>query len=157
MSEGRPGWTDEQVDRALGNLLRVGVVTAAAVVLVGGVIFLVRHGTEPAFPDGADRPNLGKFTGEPAELCSPVGILGAAGRLRGRGLIQLGLLLLIATPVARVGFSALAFLRQRDWVYVAVTLFVLAVLLFSLFGGYWQGGGPAAVNRGSLDHDKRSG
>jgi uncharacterized membrane protein len=145
MSQGRPGWTDEQVDQALGTLLRVGVLTAAVVVLAGGLLFLARHWSESAFPDNADRPNLCKFTGEPPQLCSPVGILGAVGQVRGRGLIQLGLLLLIATPVARVVFSALAFVRQRDWVYVAVTLFVLAVLLFSLFGGYWQGGGPAAA------------
>ena len=47
---------------------------------------------------------------------------------RGRALIQLGLLLLIATPVARVAFSVFAFERQRDWTYVGITLFVLAVL-----------------------------
>jgi uncharacterized membrane protein len=49
--------------------------------------------------------------------------------------VQLGVLLLIATPVARVAFSALAFARQRDYTYVALTLFVLAVLLCSLFVG----------------------
>ena len=59
---------------------------------------------------------------------------------RGRGLIQLGVLLLIATPVARVVFSAWAFARQRDWTYVLVTLFVLAVLLFGLFYGQPEGG-----------------
>ena len=48
-------------------------------------------------------------------------------------MITLGLLLLIATPVARVAMSAYAFLRQRDRTYVAVTLFVLAVLFYSLF------------------------
>jgi uncharacterized membrane protein len=139
MSKGQPGWTDEQVDQALGNLLRAGVVTAAAVVLLGGIIYLARHATELAFPENADRPNLRKFTGEPPELCRPLGILRSAGQLHGRGLIQLGLLLLIATPVARVVFSAYAFIRQGDWVYVGVTLFVLAVLLFSLFGGYAEG------------------
>jgi uncharacterized membrane protein len=51
----------------------------------------------------------------------------------GRGWIQLGLLLLIATPVARVAFSVYAFARQRDFLYVGVTLIVLTVLLFGLF------------------------
>lgn len=40
-----------------------------------------------------------------------------------------GLLLLIATPVARVACSARAFLGQRTWRDVVVTLIVLSVLL----------------------------
>ncbi|HXU49289.1 MAG TPA: DUF1634 domain-containing protein, partial [Candidatus Binatia bacterium] len=57
-----------------------------------------------------------------------------ATKLTGRGLIQLGLLLLIATPVARVIFSVFAFLYERDWKYVFFTLIVLGLLIFSLFG-----------------------
>ncbi len=53
----------------------------------------------------------------------------------GRGIIQLGLLLLVATPVARVIFSVAAFALQQDWIYVVITLIVLAVLGFSLLGG----------------------
>jgi uncharacterized membrane protein len=49
--------------------------------------------------------------------------------------VQLGLVLLIATPVARVAMSLVAFILQRDRVYVVVTLIVLAVLIFSLTGG----------------------
>jgi uncharacterized membrane protein len=51
-------------------------------------------------------------------------------------MIQLGLLLLIATPVARVAFSVVAFVLERDRMYVGITLLVLAVLLFSLLGGH---------------------
>ena len=54
--------------------------------------------------------------------------------LQGRGIIQLGLLLLIATPVARVAFSIVAFGVQRDRMYMAITLIVLATLLYSLTG-----------------------
>jgi uncharacterized membrane protein len=53
---------------------------------------------------------------------------------RGRSLIQLGLLLLIATPIARVVFSIVGFAIERDRMYVAFTLIVLAVLLYSLLG-----------------------
>jgi len=56
-------------------------------------------------------------------------------RWRGTGLIQLGLLLLLATPVARVAFSVVAFLLQRDRLYVLVTLIVLGILLYSIAGG----------------------
>jgi uncharacterized membrane protein len=48
------------------------------------------------------------------------------------GLIQLGLLLLIATPVARVVFSVAGFAIERDWMYVVITLLVLLTLLYSL-------------------------
>ena len=55
-----------------------------------------------------------------------------------RGLIQIGLLALIATPIARVTFSVFAFLYQRDWEYVAFTLIVLGLLLYSLLGRGWS-------------------
>ena len=58
-----------------------------------------------------------------------------ASSFSGRGIIQFGLLLLIATPVMRVAFTVISFMIQRDRVYVGVTLIVLAVLLFSLTGG----------------------
>jgi uncharacterized membrane protein len=120
----RHGWTDERVEQVMGNLLRYGVLTAALVTLAGGVLFLVRHGGEPA--------DHRVFHGEPADLRTVSGIVADTLAGSSRGLIQLGLLLLIATPVARVVFSVFAFLRQRDWMYVLVTLIVLAVLLYSL-------------------------
>jgi uncharacterized membrane protein len=127
MAANGTGWTDERVEQVVGNLLRAGVSLAAAVVLLGGLVYLARHGAEPV--------DYKVFHGEPEDLRSPVGIVADALALRGRGLIQLGLLLLVATPVARVVFSVFAFLRQRDITYVVVTLIVLAVLLYSLFFG----------------------
>jgi uncharacterized membrane protein len=112
----------------IGNLLRAGVLAAAVVVLIGGTVYLVRHG-------GA-APHYRVFRGEPADLRTISGIVTDAISLRGRGIIQLGLLLLLATPLARVAFSVLAFAMQRDSLYVVVTLLVLAVLIFSLAGGH---------------------
>src|SRR5437667_10415956 len=100
------GWTDERVEQWLGNLLRAGVTLAAVVVLAGGFLFLVRHGAEPA--------DHRVFHGEPADLRSPTRIVADALALSSRGMIQLGLLLLVATPVARVVFSVFAFFRQRE-------------------------------------------
>jgi uncharacterized membrane protein len=116
---------DERVENFLGNLLRVGVGLAALVVLTGAILYLAQHGAEQ--PDGRT------FEGEPPHLRSPQGIITNAFSGRGRGVIQLGLLLLIATPVARVAFSVLAFAWQRDYLYISLTLFVLAVLLISIF------------------------
>lgn len=120
-------WSDDKVETMMGNLLRIGVVLAAVVVLLGGSIYLFRHGTE--------QPVYQVFRGEPDDLRSIRGIVSDVAAFRGRGIVQLGLLLLIATPVARVVFSLYAFLRQGDRIYVAVTLVVLTVLLYSLAGG----------------------
>jgi len=119
-------WTDERVEKIIGNLLRVGVILAAAVVFAGGVLYVAKY--------GHTQPEYKTFRGEPSDLRTVSRIFDEAISLHGRGLIQLGLLLLIATPVARVAFSVVAFGVERDWLYVGVTLIVLAVLLYSLTG-----------------------
>jgi len=109
-------WTDERIEVIIGNLLRAGVILAAAIVLA----------------DGRQKPEYGVFHGEPSDLSNVSEIFHQAISLHSRGLIQLGLLILIATPVARVAFSVLAFAAEKDWLYVFVTLIVLGVLLYSL-------------------------
>ena len=117
---------DLQVERALGSLLRAGVMAAGSVVLVGTLFFLARHGGEPA--------DYRIFRGEPAELRNRGGMLRAAVGLEGRGIIQLGIAMLIATPIARVTFSVGAFAKARNARYVAITATVLAILAYSMFG-----------------------
>ena len=127
MAEQNKIWTDQRVELVVGNLLRAGVLLAASIILAGGIIYLVRHGRESA--------EYSVFQGEPKDLCSPTGIVKNALAFKGRGLIQFGLLVLIATPVFRVIFSAYAFYRQKDWTYVFITLTVLTILLFSFLSG----------------------
>ncbi len=119
-------WTDQQIEVLVGTLLRSGVMLSAGVVLLGGAIYLLRY--------GAATPDYRVFRGEPSDLRSVPGILKGVLTLHGRSVIQFGLLLLIATPIARVGFSAVAFFMQRDRTYVWITLIVLAILLWSLIG-----------------------
>jgi uncharacterized membrane protein len=121
-------WTDRRFEAMIGNVLRAGVVLSAMVVFTGGLLYVARYGNEI--------PEYRVFKGEPASLRSVSGIVGDALSLDGRGLIQLGLLLLIATPIGRVMFSIVGFVRQRDWLYVAITVTVLALLGFSLFRGF---------------------
>ncbi len=92
--------------------------------MLGGILYLVRHGHEI--------PNYTTFHGEPESLKSLVEIFHGVLGMSARAIIQLGLLLLIATPVARVLFSAIAFAIERDGMYVVITLIVLAILLYSL-------------------------
>ena len=120
----RGTWNDQRIEIIIGTLLRSGVMLAAAVVLLGAVLYLARHGHEPA--------NYSTFHGEPQSLKSPKDIVHGVTDLHARAIIQLGLLLLIATPVARVAFSAVAFAIERDYMYVLITLMVLAILTYSL-------------------------
>jgi uncharacterized membrane protein len=119
---------EQRMDEIMGRLLRTGVILAAVFVLAGGGVYLGRHRTPVT--------NYRVFQGEPEELRKVSGIFHEALALRGRGLIQLGLLILIATPIARVAFSVVAFLYERDWTYVVVTLIVLGLLIYSLLGGH---------------------
>lgn len=121
-------WTDHYVEGLIGNLLRAGVIIASTVVALGGLVYLVRH--------GHSAPQYHDFVGAPADLRTAPGIMREALALSGRGIIQFGLLLLIATPVARVAFAVAAFAIQRDRLYVVVTIIVLAILLYSLTSGH---------------------
>ena len=99
---------------------------SAALVTLGGLVYV--------FSNGLTLSDYRVFQGEPEELRRAGSIIKYAFSFDGKGLIQLGILVLIATPIARVAFSIFAFLRQRDRMYVMVTCVVLAVLCYSLFG-----------------------
>ncbi|HEY6249795.1 MAG TPA: DUF1634 domain-containing protein [Candidatus Angelobacter sp.] len=116
-------WTDYKIEQIIGNLLRSGVVLSAVVVFVGGVMYLVQHRAQPA--------DYHTFHEPPAQLRSVQGTVQGAFKLQSDGIMQLGLLLLILTPIARVVFSAVGFVKEGDRMYVEITLVVLAVLIFS--------------------------
>jgi uncharacterized membrane protein len=119
---------DQKIENLIANLLRAGVVAAALVVISGAVLFLGNH------PRGQEVYRV--FRGEPDQLKTVHGIVGCALTGEARCIMQLGLLLLIATPIARVLLSAVAFAMEGDRMYVGFTLVVLGVLLYSLFGSF---------------------
>ncbi|MCL5005478.1 MAG: DUF1634 domain-containing protein [Acidobacteria bacterium] len=123
-----PFWTEKRIELVVGRLLQIGVLLAALVVIAGGVPYLVRGG-EP-------ESHYHIFTGEREDLRSVAGVLHDLSALRTRAIIQLGLLLLILTPIARVAFSAIAFGLQKDYMYVVITLIVFSILMYSLMGHY---------------------
>ncbi len=120
------GLTDRQAEQLVGRILQIGVLLSALVVSAGGVLYLAKHAGEPA--------GHHEFRREPERLRNPVEVVQEAVELHPRAVMQLGVLLLILTPVVRVAFTVLVFLAQRDVKFVAVTVFVLAVLLLSLLG-----------------------
>jgi uncharacterized membrane protein len=119
-------WTDRQIEEIVADLLRTGVTLSAIVVFVGAFFYLARYGHAPA--------DYRVFQGEPSDLRNLRGIVHSARELRSRGIIQLGLLCLIATPVARVAFSIWGFAAEHDRLYMIFTGIVLVILLYSLLG-----------------------
>ena len=120
-------WTDEAVEQLLGGLLRVGVIVATAIAGLGAALYLARHGGQVvAFRD---------FRGEPGALRTLHGIAAGVLALDPPAIIQLGLVCLIATPVVRVAMSLVAFVLQRDRLYVMITAIVLALLGYGLLHG----------------------
>ena len=117
-------YTDREMDTQMGALLRAGVVLACTIMLAGGALYLARH--------GGGHESYNTFRGEPATLRSIAGIW--RGLLAGdaRGIIQFSVLAMIATPVLRVAFAVYGFARQKQWLFVAVSLAVLALLSFGL-------------------------
>jgi uncharacterized membrane protein len=123
-----PDWYDQKIEVIIAHLLRFGVLAAALVVISGAVLYLGAHPWA--------RVDYRTFHAAPAELRTVHGIVRAAFSGDSRGLMQLGLILLIATPIVRVIFSVFAFAAEGDRMYVWFTLLVLAVLLYSLFGSF---------------------
>jgi uncharacterized membrane protein len=96
-------------------------------VLIGAGLLLARHGGNLA--------SYSEFRSEPNELRTVLGIVRAAASMNAAAIVQLGLVLLIATPIARVGFTLVAFILQRDRTYVLITTLVMILLLFGLVFG----------------------
>jgi uncharacterized membrane protein len=115
---------DKNMEVIMGNLLRAGVLLSALVVAAGGIIFLLKH--------GGQTQHYRFFESEPKQLRNVKDIWSAAIKGRGQALIQLGLIILIATPVARIIFSIIGYFLEKDYLYMVITLVVLGVIFFSL-------------------------
>lgn len=112
----------------LGRVLRAGTVISISIVFFGGVIYLHRHGHFIA--------NYKVFTGTPAFLHQSGSLFDGVMALRGQAIIQTGILLLIATPILRVIFSAVGFILEKDYLYVGISLLVLLIIFTSMLSGH---------------------
>ncbi len=118
---------EHQMEIRIGKLLRTGVALAAAVTAIGGILLILREGMTPVIS--------GRFRHEPVPFAGMRDL--ALGVLHGEpgSIIILGVVLLIATPIARVAATLVAFASQRDRTYVVVAALVLGVLLYGLLAG----------------------
>jgi uncharacterized membrane protein len=119
-----PRMNDRRLETIIGRLLQIGVLAAAATVLAGGVLYL--------FQNHSARVDYRIFVPGNPDLLTLSGIVRSAIHFESLGLIQFGLLLLIATPVARVALAVVGFALERDRLYAVVSLIVLLILAFSL-------------------------
>ncbi len=124
-----------RVEIFISNLLRAGVTLSLAIILIGTAVSFVRH------RDYMRDPNeLKRLTAPGAAFPHTIRqVLDGVMDLRGQAIVAVGLLVLIATPVMRVAVSILAFVYQRDSVFVAVTTVVFLLLLLSFFLGKVEG------------------
>ena len=120
--------SDEDIEKLIGNLLRYGVLLSMAVVIFGGVIYLSRHGHEVS--------NYKIFNSEPDFLTNLKQIFAAVIDFKGRAIIQLGIILLIATPICRIILSAIGFIAEKDYLYVGIAILVLTIIIVSMLGGF---------------------
>ncbi len=120
-------FNDARMESMMGTLLRFGVVLASTVVLAGGVFYLQDHRGQQA--------DYRSFVAHPLSLRHPAQLLDGLGKGQAAALIDLGILLLIATPIARVAFALVAFAIERDKLYMGISLIVLAVLVWGMLRG----------------------
>lgn len=117
-------YTEQKMETQMGALLRAGVILACGIMLAGGALYLMKN--------GGGHESYKAFRAEPAPLRSFTGIWRQTRAGSADGIVQLGVLAMIATPVLRVAFAVYGFARRRQWLFVAVSIIVLALLGYGL-------------------------
>jgi len=125
-------WAERDMEVFIGKLLRYGVLLSCAITIIGGVIYMFQHRSLPDYspiPDGQPFPGVEHYL---RELST---IIPRMLSLDGAAIIQFGVCVLIATPIIRVAVSILAFLIEKDYLYVVITLIVLCIILTNMIFG----------------------
>ncbi len=122
ISNQKKTFKDKDLQQLVGQLLRYGVFTVSAIVLLGGLYYMFLHAQQPI-------PDYHTFAGGKEKMLLHFDQFDAAA------LIEIGILSLIATPILRVVFSLVAFVLEKDKLYVFITLIVLCILIFNIIYG----------------------
>jgi len=119
--------TENDFNRVIGLVLRFGVTIAFAVIALGSVLLFAEGQTGYGSLGSAEQIYNSRF------------VPGAGSFLQGIAtakpfaIIDLGLILLFATPLARVAISIFLFAEEKRYIFVWITILVLSILLFSTF------------------------
>lgn len=129
-----PLQSQHDIQQLIGNTLRIGVCLACVIALIGGALYLFQHGGEPmkdytSFPIAEESAHFDAYT-------TLGGIFDGVRHFTAVGWIQLGVIVLLLTPIMRVALSLVDFLRERDWLYAVITAIVLAVIILNSLEGF---------------------
>lgn len=116
---------DKDLQSFIGNLLRLGVIIAMTIVLAGLIIFLFQYGRDIAHYEQFDKTatfHISEFYTKLKHGDS-------------KAIMELGIIALIATPIARVLFTMIGFWLEKDRMYTIIALIVLCIIAFSLMFG----------------------
>nr|WP_314498123.1 DUF1634 domain-containing protein [uncultured Chryseobacterium sp.] len=124
----KKNFTDVDLNRSVGNLLRLGVILSVIISLVGFV---------KLFTEGFKMPRKYKLL-EMGTSSEKVWSQFWETLCKGEGMaiIQLGILILIFTPLMRIIFALIGYLKEKDYLYVLISSIVLAIMAVSFFTGY---------------------
>lgn len=119
-------------EKAIAFMIRALMVISVILVITGGIVYIVHTGS---------RQNpYHAFIGEPSSLRSIYAVIKNALKGDFKAIIQLGILLLLVNPLARVAGYLKAFFHLRDWLYIIITIIVLGVLLYSFCFAFRESG-----------------
>jgi len=119
---------DKDMQLLLSHVLRAGTIVSISVVIFGGLVFMYRHGHSVS--------DYHTFNGVPVFVRNASGIFHGILAFKGQAIIQLGIVLLIATPILRIVFSAIGFVLEKDYMYLGISLLVLGIIFFSMMSGH---------------------
>ncbi|MDR2425458.1 MAG: DUF1634 domain-containing protein [Prevotellaceae bacterium] len=120
---------EKDADLHIGKLLRRGMLLACGTSIFGGVVYLFQHsGTTVDYSPVSGSEAFGVAD----SLRSISGIFDGILKFNGASIIQLGVVILIATPILRIVFSSITFIIEKDWLYVAITITVLTIIFLNM-------------------------
>jgi uncharacterized membrane protein len=125
----KPNLADHDIEQFIGLQLRFGVLLSSFIVLVGGILYLIQSGNMLL-------PHYQVFIGEKAGLTTGREIWHGVTGMKAKGIIEFGVMVLIATPILRILFSLIGFILEKDRLYIGITMVVLSVMMISIFGGF---------------------
>ncbi|EFK33439.1 MULTISPECIES: DUF1634 domain-containing protein [Chryseobacterium] len=124
----KKNFTDVDLNRSVGNLLRLGVILSVATSLIGFIKLFFEGFKMPenytSLVVGTSSEKIWGYFWD--SLCKGEGM----------AIIQLGILLLIITPLMRIVFALIGYLKEKDYVYVVISSIVLAIMAVSFLTGY---------------------
>ncbi|MBK0040311.1 DUF1634 domain-containing protein [Leuconostoc pseudomesenteroides] len=113
--------TEKDLERQIGIVLRIGVIIAVVVMILGFACYLINSAKTGYFHN--------RYPRQLAQIVS------GSLHFQAGAIMMLGLFLLILTPVLRIIASIYAFTKVKDWRYVCITVAVFIILLVAMFIG----------------------